>query len=34
VLGLGDAELVWNLDSYAPVSLVQLPLTRLPDVPR
>jgi len=25
---------VWNLDSYAAVSLVQLPLTRLPDVPR
>ncbi|HEY3547695.1 MAG TPA: hypothetical protein VGK17_16600 [Propionicimonas sp.] len=34
VLGLGDGELVWNLDSYAGVSLVQLPLTRLPDVPR
>jgi hypothetical protein len=34
VLGLGDGELVWNLDSYAAVSLVQLPLTRLPDPPR
>jgi len=34
VLGLGDGELVWNLDSAAAMSLVQLPLTRLPDPPR
>ncbi len=34
VLGLNDKELVWNVDSYAPLSLVQLPLTRLPDAPR
>jgi hypothetical protein len=34
VLGLGGGELVWNLDSFAAVSLVQLPLTRLADVPR
>jgi hypothetical protein len=34
VLGLNDAELVWNLDSYAPACLLQLPLTRLPDEPR
>jgi hypothetical protein len=34
VLGLNDEELVWNLDSNAPMSLVQLPLTRLPDAPR
>lgn len=34
VLGLGDGELVWNLDSSAAMSLVQLPLTRLPDAPR
>lgn len=34
VLGLNDDELVWNVDSYAPASLVQLPLTRLPDAPR
>ncbi len=34
VLGLNDKDLVWNFDSYAPMSLVQLPLTRLPDAPR
>ncbi len=33
VLGLNDDELAWNLDSYAPLSLLQLPLTRLPDAP-
>jgi hypothetical protein len=34
VLGLNDKELVWNVDSYAPLSIVRLPLTRLPDEPR
>lgn len=34
VLGLNNSELVWNIDSYAPLSLVPLPLTRLPDAPR
>ena len=34
VLGLNDDELAWNLDSYAPMSLVQLPLTRVPDADR
>ena len=34
VLGLNDDELVWNLDSFAPMSLVQLPLVRLPDAAR
>ncbi|HEY3337855.1 MAG TPA: hypothetical protein VGK18_05095 [Propionicimonas sp.] len=34
VLGLNDGELVWNIDSYAPASLLRLPLTRLPDAPR
>jgi len=33
VLGLNDGELVWNVDSYAPLSLLDVPLTRLPDAP-
>lgn len=33
VLGLNDQDLVWNVDSYAPMSLLELPLTRLPDAP-
>ena len=34
VLGLNDDELAWNLDSFAPMSLVRLPLTRVPDADR
>lgn len=33
VLGLNDEELAWNVDSYAPLSLLEVPLTRLPDAP-
>lgn len=31
ILGLGGGEREWNVDSYAPMALVVLPLTRLPD---
>lgn len=34
VLGLNDEDLTWNLDSAAPMSLVQVPLVRVPDADR
>lgn len=34
VLGLGGGQRAWNVDSYAPMSLLKVPLTRLPDAPR
>ena len=34
VLGLGGGQKAWNVDSYAPLSLLKVPLTRLPDEPR
>ncbi|MGV8907501.1 MAG: hypothetical protein ACOH1Y_00820 [Propionicimonas sp.] len=33
VLGLGGGQKAWNVDSYAPLSLLQVPLTRLADKP-
>jgi len=33
VLGIGGGQRAWNVDSYAPLSLVQVPLTPLPDKP-
>lgn len=33
VLGLGGGQKAWNVDSYAPLSLLQVPLTRLADRP-
>jgi hypothetical protein len=34
VLGLNDSERNWNVDSFAPLSVLTLPLTRLPDAPK
>ena len=34
VLGLGGGQRAWNVDSYAPLSLLKVPLTRLRDAPR
>ena len=31
VLGLNSDERAWNVDSFAPLSLLEIPLTRLPD---
>jgi hypothetical protein len=33
VLGRNDDEVTWNVDCYAPLSLLDVPLTRLPDAP-